>query len=200
MKCVIGLGNPGRRYALTRHNVGFMVLHRVSQKLKIKFTDMGFSAIARGTVPCSVKGLKSVEVLLAKPGVYMNRSGVAVAELLTDFPIEMQDILVIHDDMDIPFGAVRFKRGGSSGGHKGVQSIIDAFRDNTFARLKIGIGRPDNCVDPAEYVLSEFTEKESLSLIVETAACAVIKSLICGIDQAMNRYHGNLVFGEIETT
>lgn len=198
MKCLLGLGNPGRRYVLTRHNVGFMVLDRVCQTLKLNYSEQGFSNLALGAVPCEIKAGGSVKVLLVKPAVYMNRSGIAVAELLADFPVRIQDILVVHDDMDIPYGAIRFKRGGSSGGHKGVQSIIESIGDSGFPRLKLGIGRPDRGVDPAFHVLSEFQDNDSFSSVIETAACAAMTALISGLDQAMNRYHGNSVFEEIE--
>lgn len=200
MKCMIGLGNPGRRYALTRHNIGFMVIDRISQKLKLKFSERGFSSVASGTVSCNLKEAEPAEVLLVKPAVYMNRSGVAVAEILADFPVLSQDILVIHDDMDIPFGRIRFKRKGSSGGHKGVQSIIDSTGDSGFPRLKVGIGRPDSCTDPADHVLSVFDDRDLLSSVIETAACAAIVSLASGLGQAMNRYHCNLTLEEIENT
>ncbi|MGI6163716.1 MAG: aminoacyl-tRNA hydrolase [Bacillota bacterium] len=195
MKCVVGLGNPGKKYALTKHNVGFMVLDRLSEKLGLRFSDRGFSHVARGFVRggtgYSSMGVSEMplEVLLAKPGTFMNRSGAAVAEVLADFPIPATNILVIHDDMDIPFGKIRFKRKGSSGGHKGVQSIIDFIGDSDFARLKIGIGRPEPDIDPCDYVLAPFEDRDVLSTIVETAAMAALDSLVLGLSQAMNRYN-----------
>lgn len=198
MKCLLGLGNPGRRYALTRHNVGFMVLDRVCQKLKLSYSEQGFNNVALGTMARGLNAEEPIRVMLVKPAVYMNRSGIAVAGLLADFPIRIQDILVIHDDMDIAYGTIRFKRKGSSGGHKGVQSIIESIGNSEFPRLKIGIGRPQLDVEPAVHVLGHFEDNDSFSSVIETAACAALMSLISGLDQAMNRYHGNSVIEEIE--
>lgn len=198
MKCLVGLGNPGKRYALTRHNIGYMVADRIAQKLGLKFAERGFSSIALGKVPCSGTCAESSQVLLAKPATYMNRSGVAVAEILEDFPIQLKDILVIHDDMDIPFGRIRFKRKGSSGGHRGVQSVIDLTGEQDFPRLKVGIGRPTPGIDPADYVLSGFDDGDLLCEVVETAACAAIMFVTSGLDQAMNRYNRELISEEIE--
>ncbi|HHT84613.1 MAG: aminoacyl-tRNA hydrolase [Bacillota bacterium] len=198
MKCLIGLGNPGKRYALTRHNIGYMVIDRIGQKLGLKFVERGFSSIASGSVPHGLKDAEPSRVLLAKPATYMNRSGVAVVEILEDFPILIQDVLVIHDDMDIPFGRIRFKRNGSSGGHKGVQSIIDLTGQCDFPRLKVGIGRPEAGTDPADYVLSTFDDGDLLSEVVETAACAAIMFLTSGLGQAMNQYNSGLILEELE--
>lgn len=201
MKCAVGLGNPGKKYALTKHNVGFMVVDRVAERLGIEFCEQGFNDIAVGCIDPRDYYVEKIaqefegqliEVILAKPKTYMNRSGIAVAELLKEFPIECKDLLVVHDDLDLPFGKIRFRYNGSSGGHKGVQSIIDAICDYSFARLKIGIGRPDPGIDPAEYVLSPFDDQELLSFLVETAACGVLDSLVLGLDEAMNRYNRSL--------
>ncbi len=200
MKCVIGLGNPGRRYASTRHNIGFMVLDRISQKLNLGFSEKGFSSVALGTIADSSNESRPVKVLLAKPGTYMNRSGIAVAEILTDFPILSTDMLVVHDDLDIPFGRLRFKRKGSSGGHRGIQSIIDFIGTCDFSRLKVGIGRPDSDIDPAEYVLTSFEDGDLLSSVIDVAANAALYSLASGLGQAMNQYNRNLTVEEYENT
>lgn len=198
MKCLIGLGNPGKRYALTRHNIGYMVVDCIGRKLGLEFTDRGFSSIALGSLPCGIEDAEPSRILLAKPATYMNRSGVAVVEILEDFPILIQDILVIHDDMDLPFGRIRFKRKGGSGGHKGVQSIIDLTGQCDFPRLKVGIGRPETGTGPAEYVLSLFDDDDWLSEVVETAACAALTFLTSGLGQAMNRYNSESIFEETE--
>ncbi len=201
MKCVVGLGNPGRKYARTRHNVGFMVADRISEMLDFRFSEYGFNNVASGIISNKLQQYdlsKPIKVLLAKPAVYMNRSGIAISDLLADHPTLIQNILVIHDDMDLDFGKIRFKRKGSSGGHKGVQSIIDFLNDNNFPRLKVGVGRPDPYTNPADHVLGEFDNKDLLSSVIEAAADASIVSLAFGIEEAMNRYHGNLIFGETE--
>jgi len=200
MKCILGLGNPGKKYALTRHNVGFMVVDRLARRLGILFFDRGMNDVALGSInPCDYgvgidQGIdqEPIKVILAKPKTYMNRSGVAVAELLGDFSLSNTDILVVHDDMDLAFGKIRFRYNGSSGGHKGVQSIIDAINDNGFARLKIGIGRPEPHVDPVEYVLSPFDDQDMLSFVLDTAVSGVIDSLVLGLGEAMNRYNRSL--------
>ncbi len=197
MKCVLGLGNPGRKYALTRHNVGFMVVDRLARRLGVSFYDRSMNDVALASVNPRDYDInrgqelfrEPIQVILAKPKTYMNRSGIAVQEILGDFPLTIRDILVVHDDMDLAFGKIRFKYNGSSGGHKGIQSIIDTLNDNGFPRLKIGIGRPESGVDPVEYVLSPFDDEESLSLVLDTAVSGVIDSLVYGLAEAMNRYN-----------
>lgn len=197
MKCILGLGNPGRKYALTRHNVGFMVVDRLARRLGVSFADRSMNDVALVSVNPRDYAInrgqeffrEPIQVILAKPKTYMNRSGIAVEELLGDFSLTIRDILVVHDDMDLAFGKIRFKYNGSSGGHKGIQSIIDTLNDNGFPRLKIGIGRPESGVDPVEYVLSPFDDEESLSLVLDTAVSGVIDSLVFGLAEAMNRYN-----------
>ncbi|HRC53431.1 MAG TPA: aminoacyl-tRNA hydrolase [Bacillota bacterium] len=197
MKCILGLGNPGRKYALTRHNVGFMVVDRLARRLGVSFSDRSMNDVALASVNPRDYDInrgqelfrEPIQVILAKPKTYMNRSGIAVQEILGDFPLTIRDILVVHDDMDLAFGKIRFKYNGSSGGHKGIQSIIDTLNDNGFPRLKIGIGRPESGVDPVEYVLSPFDDEESLSLVLDTAVSGVIDSLVFGLAEAMNRYN-----------
>lgn len=197
MKCILGLGNPGRKYALTRHNVGFMVVDRLARRLGVSFADRSMNDVALASVNprdyATNRGQEffrePIQVILAKPKTYMNRSGIAVEELLGDFSLTIRDILVVHDDMDLAFGKIRFKYNGSSGGHKGIQSIIDTLNDNGFPRLKIGIGRPESGVDPVEYVLSPFDDEELLSLVLDTAVSGVIDSLVFGLAEAMNRYN-----------
>ena len=197
MKCILGLGNPGRKYALTRHNVGFMVVDRLARRLGVSFYDRSMNDVALASVNPRDYDInrgqelfrEPIQVILAKPKTYMNRSGIAVQEILGDFPLTIRDILVVHDDMDLAFGKIRFKYNGSSGGHKGIQSIIDTLNDNGFPRLKIGIGRPESGVDPVEYVLSPFDDEESLSLVLDTAVSGVIDSLVYGLAEAMNRYN-----------
>lgn len=197
MKCILGLGNPGRKYALTRHNVGFMVVDRLARRLGVFFSERSMNDVALASVNPRDYDInrgqefsrEPIQVILAKPKTYMNRSGIAVQEILGDFPLTTRDILVVHDDMDLAFGKIRFKYNGSSGGHKGIQSIIDTLNDNGFPRLKIGIGRPESGVDPVEYVLSPFDDEESLSLVLDTAVSGVIDSLVFGLAEAMNRYN-----------
>jgi len=197
MRCVVGLGNPGRKYIGTRHNVGYMVLEELLKGHSASFQEYGFSDVAH--LNLVLEG-KQVEVLLVKPMTYMNRSGKAVEEILADFPLRPGDILVIHDDMDLPFGKIRIKRDGSSGGHRGVDSIIDSIGTKEFPRLKIGIGRPEPLSDPVEHVLEPFNEVEMRYLpeVMKLAGSAVLDIMVYGIDQAMSRYNGKEILEDEE--
>ncbi|MFQ5911969.1 MAG: aminoacyl-tRNA hydrolase [Nitrospinota bacterium] len=151
---VVGLGNPGERYARTRHNVGFRVLDGLAARLDITFRDAGH---------CSVAGNGSLygrRVFVAEPLTYMNRSGPAVRGLLRDCRLGPEDLLVVHDDLDIEFGRVRLKRGGGDAGHNGIRSIIEALGSGGFTRLRMGIGRGTDRGKEADYVLSPFTPEE----------------------------------------
>lgn len=196
MKCVVGLGNPGKRYALTRHNVGYMVLAQLSREFSLNFSDQGFAFTAQGQVP----GRESVPVLLVRPVTFMNLSGKAVSAVLRERSIDPLDLLVIHDDMDLPFGRMRFKRRGTSGGHKGIESIIAHLGTGDFARLKIGVGRPGDHVDPADYVLDCFSGDESRLLpdVLSLAAEAASEFVALGINRAMERYNGKELMGKSE--
>ncbi|HHW17394.1 MAG TPA: aminoacyl-tRNA hydrolase [Firmicutes bacterium] len=199
MICVVGLGNPGRKYAFTRHNVGFMVVSRLAERLSISFSEAGFSDVARGTM-FGPEG--PIEVVLAKPGTYMNQSGQAVLELLSDLEARPENLLVVHDDMDLPFGRIRIRRKGSSGGHRGIESIISSLGTSEFPRLKVGIGRPAPGVDPVDYVLRPFEreETEHLPLIIELAVDAVMSVATYGLDRAMSDYNGKDLLEENEKT
>ncbi|MFQ6110864.1 MAG: aminoacyl-tRNA hydrolase [Nitrospinota bacterium] len=153
MRLIVGLGNPGRQYRGTRHNMGFAVLDELAAKLGI-----GFSARGQGSVKAegSVGGKP---VVLAKPLTYMNLSGLAVRELLSALGLEAEDLLVIHDDVDLPLGRLQHKRSGGDAGHLGVRSIIEELGTGNFERLRVGVGRPPDG-DVTEYVLSAFDQSE----------------------------------------
>jgi len=167
-KLIIGLGNPGAKYRSTRHNVGWMVLDLLAQQLDIKFAqhDRTQSYLATGT------GFK-----LAKPQTFMNHSGQAIAKLMKYFKVAPQDLIVIHDDLDLPLGTIRQRADGTSGGHNGVQSLIDHLHTKTFRRLKIGIGRDQS--DPSRYVLKPFpsTDRVILTPALQKAVDLLIKEL-----------------------
>lgn len=193
MKCIIGLGNPGKKYANTRHNVGYMVLDEIAGRFRLSFEDVGFAETASATVPHG----GGLDLLLVRPLTYMNSSGVAAAQVMTDYRLKPGDMLVIHDDMDLPFGKIRFRRKGSSGGHRGIDSIIAEIGTDEFCRLKIGVGRPPEGMDPVEYVLKGFTKADELVLreVVALAAGGALDALSKGIDWAMSYYNG-LEIGE----
>jgi PTH1 family peptidyl-tRNA hydrolase len=152
---VVGLGNPGPRYADNRHNIGFRAVEVVAEHCGLTFTRSEHHAeTAHGRIA-------EERVILAKPQTWMNDSGRAVAPLSRFYKIVPEDILVIYDDLDLPLGTIRFRQEGSSGGHRGVQSIIDHLDTDSFPRLRIGIGRPPGRMDPAAYVLQDFSEEEA---------------------------------------
>ncbi len=151
---IIGLGNPGREYALTRHNVGFMVVDRIAEKIKpAKSRNICGSEVAFAKA-------RGGDVALAKPQTFMNLSGRAVAQLVARYSLGAEDITVIHDDIDIPHGKIKEKKSGGSAGHNGIESIIDELGTGDFRRLRIGVGRPLDGTDPADYVLNPFEENE----------------------------------------
>jgi PTH1 family peptidyl-tRNA hydrolase len=185
MWIVVGLGNPGKRYSRTRHNIGFMVVEETAKRYEIDFKEKDKYRIGTG----SIDGEK---VLLIEPLLYMNNSGLAVRDVIGRFNIPPEKLVVIHDDLDMEVGKLRIRRKGSSGGHKGIESIIQNLSSKNFARLKIGIGRQES-VTSEDYVLSRFRKNE-ISLIkstIERASDAVTCILLDGLDTAMNRFNTN---------
>lgn len=181
---VVGLGNPGKDYALTRHNVGFMVVDALAIRAGAIFMVRREYAVA------NIR-LGTAAVTLVKPLLFMNSSGRALAALFEENPVKPEDLLVVHDDMDLPFGRIRIKRRGKSGGHRGVESVIEFLGTDGFGRLKLGIGRPSPGVDPVEHVLSPFTEPpEQVSAVINTACQAVCVIAEEGYEKAMALYNG----------
>ncbi|MBI4285484.1 MAG: aminoacyl-tRNA hydrolase [Chloroflexi bacterium] len=188
MKLIVGLGNPGKEYAGDRHNVGFMCLSHFARVHNIPFDRKQASArIGTGIVAGN-------EVMLARPQTYMNASGESVSRLVKKYHIDSSDLIIIHDDLDLPLGKIRIRPGGSAGGHKGVASIIAALGNPDFIRVRVGIGRPattESETDVISYVLSDFTpeEKQLLSDIIPRVAEAILSLLTEGLTQAMNKYN-----------
>jgi PTH1 family peptidyl-tRNA hydrolase len=186
VKLIVGLGNPGREYRWTRHNMGFLLIDELAQKNGIPLSRRGLKAVyGRGRIVRN-------EVILAKPQTFMNLSGEAVQRLLHFFKIPPENLIVLQDDLDLPWGTIRIRLRGGSGGHRGIQSIREAIGSDEFLRVKIGIGRPaapDQ--DPADYVLDalEEAEKEGLREILKRSAEAVEVLLTGGPQEAMNRFH-----------
>ena len=185
LRLVVGLGNPGRVYSGTRHNAGFMVADELAKGFSIALSKRKFNA-QYGT-----GSIDGVEVVLAKPMGFMNRSGPPVQQIAGYFRISSEDILVVHDDIDLEFGRLKIKEKGGDGGHKGVRSIMDAFGGGDFARLRIGVGRPDAGNNAADYVLDNFAfeEKKVLSRIIASARDAVVTILCKGTKEGMNRFN-----------
>ena len=184
MKIIVGLGNPGITYEKTRHNVGFLVLDRLAEINHIFISTKRFKSLY------GAGRIDSERLILIKPMTLMNRSGDAVRKVLDFFQAGIEDLIAIHDDLDLPFGRLRFKLRGGDGGHQGVRSIIESVGQSAFLRLKIGIGRPPRGMDPADYVLTPFDEIQYSDLlqIVSRAAEALNVVVLQGIDTAMNRY------------
>jgi PTH1 family peptidyl-tRNA hydrolase len=185
VKVVVGLGNPGREYALTRHNLGFMVVDRFAAAHRLSFSRQKFkSKIATGMV-------EGEEVVLVKPRTFMNLSGDAVGPLVRFYKRPLSDLLVVYDDIDIPFGSIRLRPSGSSGGHKGMKSIIANLGADEFPRLRVGIRGDVPSGDLSEYVLERFTAEERAQLegIIQRA-CDAVEAVITGpFEKAMRRFN-----------
>ncbi len=185
---LVGLGNPGREYRNTRHNVGFMTLDVLCQEINIKLSRMQSNAlIGSGFV-------EERKVILAKPQTFMNLSGKPVSSLVKFYKIPLSQLLVIHDDIDLPFGTLRMRPGGGSAGQKGLASIIQLLGTRDFPRLRIGIGRPPGQMSGADYVLQDFSTSEQafLSEVLGRAVQAAQVFIKSGPEQAMNQYNGAL--------
>ncbi|MBP1697866.1 MAG: peptidyl-tRNA hydrolase [Deltaproteobacteria bacterium] len=183
MKIIVGLGNPGTKYRMSRHNIGFQVVDRVAQISHISIRTKRFRSLY-GT-----GWIDFQQVLLSKPMTFMNRSGEAVKKTTDFFHMGMEDVIVVHDDLDLPFGRLRFKQRGGDGGHQGVRSIIERMGGNSFLRLKVGIGRPPRGMDSADYVLDVFdrTEQSLLDQTLSQAAESLKVVLLEGLQKAMNQ-------------
>jgi PTH1 family peptidyl-tRNA hydrolase len=185
VRLVVGLGNPGNAYKRTRHNIGFMVVDQIAEDFSIALVKQKFDTVfGRGTVD-------GVEVVLAKPMAFMNRSGPQVQKIAGYYRILSEDMLVVHDDIDLAFGRIKIKEKGGDGGHKGVRSIIDAFGGGDFVRLRMGVGRPEAGINAADHVLGKFTlqEKKVLHQIITEARNAVGTILCKGAKEGMNRFN-----------
>jgi PTH1 family peptidyl-tRNA hydrolase len=185
-KLVVGLGNPGADYARTRHNIGFLCLDELAGRHGLRF------ARGRARAEQATGAIAGRPVVLAKPQTYMNESGQAVASLVAFYQVAADDLLVVSDDLDLPFGQIRLRAAGSAGGHNGLRSIIHHLRHQQFARLRIGLGRPPGRLPAERYVLMPFSanERERLPSVVATGADAVECWLRDGPAVAMSRFNG----------
>ncbi len=185
MKIIAGLGNPGAEYSHTKHNVGFMFVDALAQKLGIDGWKEKFDAVlAEGRIGTE-------KVILVKPVTYMNDSGRALGPLMSWYKLEPKDLMVVHDDMDIPAGTIRIRRKGSAGGHNGIKSILAHVGDENFARVRIGIGRPAPGWSVVNHVLAPFLQEDAEK--IRAAIDYLIPAVECiateGVDLAMNRYN-----------
>ena len=193
MKLIIGLGNPGFFYSHNRHNIGFMCVSRFAREHKIRFDKkQGLARTGRGEIA-------GEPMVLARPQTYMNNSGASVSRLMERYKTGLADLIIIHDDLDLPTGKIRIRQGRGSGGHRGIESIIAHLGNGDFCRIRVGIGRPDIAEDSPgdkeqaviDYVLRNFTrrEKKVINGVIPEVSRALLCLLTEGIDAAMNRYN-----------
>ena len=184
MKLIVGLGNPGKEYAGTRHNCGFMVIDRLASKLNVDVDQNKFKGLY-----AKVK-YHGEDIILLKPQTYMNLSGESVNAVMNFFKIDKEDLLVIYDDLDMPVGKLRLRKTGSAGGHNGIKNIIAHLNSQDFKRIRVGIDR-HKYMNVADYVLSRFSkvESEAIEQGIENAANAVLDYLDNDSNHAMNYYN-----------
>lgn len=193
---IIGLGNPGPEYSKTRHNIGFEVIEAISREYAISLKMHPANArVGRGVI-------RGREVILVQPMAYMNLSGDPVYRLAQRFGLSCEDMLIVHDDMDLAFGRIKIKEKGGSGGHRGIQSLLDAFGGGDFARLRMGIGRPEAGMNAVDHVLSSFKLEESKALerIITRARDAAVSVLCNGAKESMNRFNQSIITISSQTT
>jgi peptidyl-tRNA hydrolase, PTH1 family len=183
---IVGLGNPGRDYRNTRHNLGFMVIDALGKALSISLTRSQSRALVGSG------SLEGRRVILAKPITFMNLSGQSVSGLVKFYKVPLGNLLVVHDELDLPLGSLRLRPDGGSAGNKGMVSIIDRLGTPVFPRMRVGIGRPPGKMDPVDFVLQQFTkaEQELLSQVLERAAKAASTFVASGLETAMNQFNG----------
>ncbi|MGI5949674.1 aminoacyl-tRNA hydrolase [Peptoniphilus sp.] len=188
MYIIVGLGNPGKKYEATRHNVGFRTIDTLADKLNIKVNKIKFKGLlGEGRIA-------DEKVILLKPQTFMNNSGESIVEVLNFYKLQPKDVFVIADDIDIEFAQLKIKKNGSAGTHNGLKSIVNLTGSKDFARFKIGVGKKHPNEDLASFVLSNFPakDKKHIDACIEACADAVIEAVTDGIDRAMNNYNNNI--------
>ena len=194
MKLIVGLGNPGIFYSRSRHNIGFRGVNRFARDNSIRFDKK------QGKARTGSGEIAGEKVILARPQTYMNNSGEAVSRLVKKYKIDLADLIVIHDDLDLPTGKIRIRRGRGSGGNKGIGSIIDHLGEANFNRVRIGIGRPEIAEDASirdkeqaviDYLLSGLNrqEKKIIDSIIPEVSRAILSLVTEGLEAAMNKYN-----------
>jgi PTH1 family peptidyl-tRNA hydrolase len=189
---IVGLGNPGRKYAGNRHNVGFHCLDRLAERHGLSFDKR------QGNAELALGHIGERRVILAKPKTHVNESGKAVGTLSRFYKVKPRDVLTIYDDLDLPQGTIRLRPRGSSGGHNGIKSIIDHLGTQAFPRLRVGIGRPPGRMEPKDYVLQDFgsAEREHMQEVYGRVVEAVEVFIAEGVREAMNRFNARPQPGE----
>lgn len=196
---VVGLGNPGPQYAGNRHNVGHMVLDELARRTGATFggrtggllSKRPQAAVAEARLGVLPGGAPGPRVVLAKPTTYMNVSGGPVSSLAKYYGVEPERVVMVHDELDIPFADVRLKRGGGEGGHNGLRDTTKALGTKDYVRVRVGIGRPPGRMDPADFVLRDFStvERKELPFLLDAAADAVEAVVTLGLEAAQQRFH-----------
>lgn len=185
---LIGLGNPGREYANTRHNFGFMLIDRLAVRLNARGMKVQSKAIVLDA------RYEERKLILAKPQTFMNLSGQSVQGLVHFYKVPLTNVMVLSDDLDIPFGTIRIRPSGGPGGQRGLSSIIEKLGTKDVQRMRLGIGRPPGRMEPADYVLQQFSKDETqlLSETLDRAADAVLEFVNNGLNAAMNKFNGGV--------
>lgn len=186
-RLVVGLGNPGPEYALTRHNAGFLAVDLLGENLRATYwKDQAGAKVA-------VVRFGEDDLVLAKPQTFMNLSGASVARLIDAYEVDQAEMIIVHDDLDLAPGRVTCKRSGGHGGHNGLRSLHDKLGDDEYMRVRVGVGRPPGRMDPADYVLQPLKSSalEEFQASIPTAAQAVLHILEHGIDDAMQEYNAD---------
>ena len=190
---VVGLGNPGPKYAGNRHNVGQMVLDLLAERTGARFSRhaRAQAVVAESRLGVLPGGRPGPRVVLAKPTTYMNTSGGPVAGLVKYFGVDPAQVVVVHDEVDIPFDTIKLKSGGGEGGHNGLRDISKALGTKDYVRVRVGVGRPPGRMDTADHVLKDFsaTERKDLPILVDDAADAVEMVLVDGLLAAQGKFH-----------
>ncbi|WP_026908536.1 aminoacyl-tRNA hydrolase [Paucisalibacillus globulus] len=185
MKCIIGLGNPGKKYEATRHNIGFMVIDELLSRHNLNLNKDKFKG------KYAIETINGEKVILLEPQTYMNLSGESLRPLMEYYDINVEDVLVIYDDLDIPTGKVRLRQKGGHGGHNGIRSIIDHLGTKDFKRIRLGVGRPTSPIPVVDYVLGSFPKEEQVAVqeSIQKAADACEKWLNKQFEEVMNEFN-----------
>ena len=185
MILIAGLGNPGKEYENTRHNVGFLTIDKIAEDVGVKITKKGFQSLY------NLGQFEESKILLLKPQTYMNNCGNALREAREFYKIDTDKIIVIHDEMDLPLGRIKLKKDGGSAGHNGIKSIIPNIGSDNFARVRVGVGKPYDKNNVIRQVLSDFSkeERQQLPQVIESARDSVFAIIVSGIEKAMNEFN-----------
>jgi PTH1 family peptidyl-tRNA hydrolase len=188
MFLIAGLGNPGREFRNSRHNIGFMLINCLAERLETTFSRMESKALV------TKSKYQGRSIVLAKPQTYMNLSGQAIGSLVRFYKIPLENLLVLYDDVDLPFGRIRIRPAGGSAGHKGMESIINQLGTQDFPRLRFGVGRPPGSKGAASYVLKNFSgdDVDFLPQFLDRGTDAVLTYIVDGLDPAMNRFNSKI--------